>query len=454
MHNSLTGAIAAIAPAQAEQARHFLRSKAADLPRETNLEEQLAEAGFLVPIGTDEDGSAMDQYLAKYGTSHLQLIILPTEQCNFRCVYCYESFSRGAMPSEVQKALKECVARQVNLERLNITWFGGEPLVAADVVVNLQQYFSQHCKRHGIEFSSTLVSNGYLLTPAVADKLLHLGLSHLQITLDGTAAEHNKRRHLMDGGETFEKIMVNLRYLKQRTERVRVTLRHNYDRRNLSHAPEFIELMAREFADDPRFEFVFEPIGKWGGQNDSVLDVYEGKERAATKIHLQRLAKEAGFRNAYQAQVLRPNGFVCYAADPRSFVVGSDGTLYKCTVELDKNERNVVGRLTQDGKLMVDWQKVALWTESNGAWRQNSKCTGCFFLPACFGAICPKEWLDRADVTCPPEKRFIGETLRTIALRSVNDGAQRSGSAAVERGAGASSQTELAGGKLSGRPNS
>ena len=30
----------------------------------------------------------------------LELIVMPTEQCNFRCIYCYEDFRMGRMNSD------------------------------------------------------------------------------------------------------------------------------------------------------------------------------------------------------------------------------------------------------------------------------------------------------------------------------------------------------------------
>ncbi len=35
-----------------------------------------------------------------------QLIILPTEKCNFRCTYCYEDFMIGAMKEPVQRGIE------------------------------------------------------------------------------------------------------------------------------------------------------------------------------------------------------------------------------------------------------------------------------------------------------------------------------------------------------------
>ena len=61
---------------------------------------------------------------------------------------------------------------------------------------------------------------------------------------------------------------------------------------------------------------------------------------------------------------MKPFGSVCYAANPHSFVIGSDGTIYKCTVAFE-DPKNHLGRLAEDGEMHIDDQKFALWV-SNG----------------------------------------------------------------------------------------
>ena len=39
----------------------------------------------------------------------LDLIIMPTEQCNFRCTYCYEDFKIGKMPRWVVNGIKALI---------------------------------------------------------------------------------------------------------------------------------------------------------------------------------------------------------------------------------------------------------------------------------------------------------------------------------------------------------
>ena len=81
-------------------------------------------------------------------TNILNLTVLPTEQCNFRCVYCYESFCRGGMSPVVVTALERFLdLRAPGLDRLSIAWFGGEPLLAADVVERIRPLLDEGTAR-------------------------------------------------------------------------------------------------------------------------------------------------------------------------------------------------------------------------------------------------------------------------------------------------------------------
>ena len=67
----------------------------------------LADRGFLVPEGTDELRRMQWRFGAQhYRSDILELILLASEDCNFRCRYCYEHFTRGTMLPAVRQAIR------------------------------------------------------------------------------------------------------------------------------------------------------------------------------------------------------------------------------------------------------------------------------------------------------------------------------------------------------------
>jgi len=40
---------------------------------------------------------------------HMSLILMPAEQCNFRCIYCYEDFTIGKMSKTTIEAIKQLI---------------------------------------------------------------------------------------------------------------------------------------------------------------------------------------------------------------------------------------------------------------------------------------------------------------------------------------------------------
>jgi uncharacterized protein len=91
---------------------------------------------------------------------------------------------------------------------------------------------------------------------------------------------------------------------------------------------------------------------------------------------------------------------VCYAARPYNFIVGASGKIMKCTIDLDKEDRNIVGHLTEEGDLVIDNDKIALWTEP--AFEKDTKCQKCVVLPACQGIFCPLVRIESGKSPCTP----------------------------------------------------
>ncbi|MBP3041922.1 SPASM domain-containing protein, partial [Bacillaceae bacterium Marseille-Q3522] len=90
-------------------------------------------------------------------------------------------------------------------------------------------------------------------------------------------------------------------------------------------------------------------------------------------------------------------------------VIGSDGTIYKCTVALD-SDFNKVGQLLEDGSMKLNSDLMALWITSDET--ADESCQKCFFRPSCQGAACPKIRIEKGKKPCPPDKIHIKDVMK------------------------------------------
>ena len=102
--------------------------------QERELFKQLEYGCFICPDGHDElEAILFEHNMWKYNQTVLNLTIAPTMACNMGCQYCYEENKAGVMNKEVKESLLEFVReRAKTLERLDISWYGGEPLLAME----------------------------------------------------------------------------------------------------------------------------------------------------------------------------------------------------------------------------------------------------------------------------------------------------------------------------------
>ena len=368
----------------------------------------------MVPKGTNE----YRQVQLSFGQSHyrhdvLELILLASEDCNFRCNYCYEDFARGTMLPSVREGVKKMVERKAPyLRQLTAGWFGGEPLYGFQAMEDLGPFFVEIAEKYSLNYTSHITTNAYLLTPDVAEKLLAWKVLNYQITIDGMREQHDAKRPARDGSGTFDQIISNLIELKKRPERYRVRVRVNYDKENHPYIEDLLVLLEKEFGGDDRFAVAFHSIGKWGGPNDQGLEVCGVDEAKLVKERLRNSAKDKGFRPAGTLRDMNSFGKnVCYAARPYNFIVGADGKLMKCTIVLDKKDHNIVGHLTPDGDMIMNVDNMALWTEP--AFQNDTGCQKCAILPTCQGISCPLIRIDynRSPCDATPKKNVRNELL-------------------------------------------
>lgn len=92
----------------------------------------MADLGFLVADDVDELASLEFKWKNNFTSSKkLELTVMVTDACNFRCPYCYQAHSTHNMGIEETNRLCRYLMKSIDngVEVINIHWFGGEPLL-------------------------------------------------------------------------------------------------------------------------------------------------------------------------------------------------------------------------------------------------------------------------------------------------------------------------------------
>jgi uncharacterized protein len=317
----------------------------------------------------DLSSSFDEEFAASFCTDRLQLILLPTEQCNFRCTYCYEDFAIGRMRPDIVCGVKKLIDRRAGeLAHLQVSWFGGEPMLARSIIEDVASHAIRAQERNSaLCYESDMTTNGYRLDGAAAEHLAQLGIRAYEVSLDGPALYHDQTRVRADGRGSFDQIWRNLLSIRESPAEVRILLRIHLTPANLPVMPEFVTVVRDTFLNDPRFTVFLKRVVRMGGPNDPSMDVIDPTdERIAT---LETLLPEGGDAK----RVFEPEE-VCYAARANSLLVRTDGRLGKCTVALS-DPANTIGQLLPDGLLRVDNPRLRPWLQG---WElRDSDLTSC-----------------------------------------------------------------------------
>jgi uncharacterized protein len=313
----------------------------------------------------------------------LELTVMPTERCNFRCVYCYEDFVIGKMKLPVRNGIKNLISKRVErygLDYLELSWFGGEPLLAKDVVFDIAAHAANLRQAGAISaMGGEMTTNGYLLDRDTLTTLVELQQKRYQITLDGDESEHNRTRRSASGVPTFESIWSNLLAAHESDLDFSIILRLHIMPGNAESLSRLVDRLIGTFEGDPRFSFFIREISNLGGPTSGTVAYISAQEaRAIADQLVHRFAAHDmrahnGVAAMFESQVdvhdisktsddsaAPPAPYICYAAKPYHFVIRPTGKIVKCTVDFN-SDRNAVGELHADGTITLDSAKMEYW---------------------------------------------------------------------------------------------
>ncbi len=321
----------------------------------------------------------------RYDKTTLGLVIAPTMACNMACPYCYEANKQGRMtPETIAAVVKFVEDRAPHLRLFSTTWYGGEPLLALNIIEELSKSFMDIAKENKIGYSSAIISNGYLLTPETVDRLVQWQVASVQVTIDGPARFHNVKRPLKNGRPSFDTIVQNVAYA---VKKMRVNIRVNLDK-------SFTRDMIAELLQELKAAGLHDKAGVYFGQIEPSAQVcsnisescYETADFSSVETDYFRMLLQEGFR---VEKLPAPISTFCMAQMTGSFLIDPPGNLYRCFNHV-ANEEQSMGNISKP----IDYQHPNFTRLFRFDPFRDPACSECDLLPVCMGG-CPSRRSDR-----------------------------------------------------------
>ena len=371
LYNTLTCSLVLLTP-----------DEAADI----TAQQELIDRWFLVPQEHDDQKlcrqirqmAALLKPAAKAITGYT---ILTTTGCNARCFYCYEKGTKPVtMTAETADKVVRYIVKHRDDEKVQIRWFGGEPLVNAKVIDQI----CTELREQGVPFRSRMASNGYLFDADKVQRAKDLWhLREVQITLDGTEQTYNRvKAYVHQGVNAFERVLQNIAMLT--AAGIHVSIRLNVDKHNIGEMAELVLLLHQRFGSNEHLSiYSYHLFGERTPEEEAELFAQQtqlAQQIAACgyKRHKRGLQKDIKLNS-------------CIADGSGSVVIVPDGHLSKCDNYLDSNFFGHIDSEEHDKAILRKFKERLADIDA---------CATCFCYPQCIRLVMCADEFD-----CTPGKQ-------------------------------------------------
>lgn len=348
----------------------------------------LKDNGLVVPYEFDEVGKILfDEERNMYNrfSETVFFTIAPGMNCNYHCVYCFENGRDRAQKMtddtvlSVIDFIKKRIVDNFNLKRLNIKWFGGEPLLYLDIIREISMQLIQFCEERHITYDASIITNGSLLVPEVCDSLAQLHVEKAQITIDGLEEEycHSKGTTISN----FESTISNIRCA---CERMNLSIRLNIQDNDSDKAIRTTDFLLKEMNLAKKIGVYFAFVRDYN--KPSIEEDYRHFSKEYIKW-LSHMIDEYQWQTFGNKPMIKTTS--CASIRINNFCIGPQGELYKCEHCIGNPEQAIGNVLA--GEYFNRLELEYLTTLSS---RKRSACIECKYLPLCLGG-CANDTVER-----------------------------------------------------------
>lgn len=310
-----------------------------------------------------------------YNQEILNLVLIPTTGCNFECPYCFEGEKHTkTINKETISQLITFINSHEKANKLSLTWYGGEPLLALPQMQEILFQIKKECTQKII--NQRITTNGYLINEKSIAFLKQNEFSSIQVTIDGTKEHHNQTRSLKNTHQpTFDIVLNNIKEVAETLPNCNIKIRININKKN---AMDFVSA----------YKMIHEIIPCKN------INIYPGfiqeETKDGNKLCYNSISEDYDLYSFYQTLnkkginlgfKLKHANKGCGVNSINSYIIGPEGEIYKCWRDVNHSER-IVGYI-QEKKLCNETLFYNYLNETTPF--ENPECKNCLSFPICTG---------------------------------------------------------------------
>ncbi len=341
----------------------------------TNL---LLEGRFLVPENENQiefQRQLREKEALRKESECISFTITPTLFCNARCEYCFQKgVTQNRMNEKTMKSVInfiKSISLRYGAKKVNIRWFGGEPLLEQQVIKYVSFELINHFGREN--YTASITTNGSLITDDVLDLFYCCNIFDVQITLDGLKNRYNQIKNYYNNKNNFSSVCKNIEKCLKRE--IFVCIRLNISKTNYDEILMLIEYL------DERFKcykesglFTISPSTISGSKEDCSLLSYQSEEMRWILSNVY----EKLYKLEYDVFELGQIGTICDAYRYHSYFIDPDGEIYRCDRLIGKKQHSIGN--VYEGIKISNAELLSCLTQ-----KLPEKCNSCKILPMCQG---------------------------------------------------------------------
>ena len=149
-------------------------------------------------------------------------------ECPLFCEYCYGSggeydtpctrMSHNTMQKAVDYLFKYCTSDKI----VHINFFGGEPLLAFELIKECVVYSEEKAKAAGKKMEYSVSTSALVLSDEIIDFISQHNFS-VSVSIDGTQYAHDRHRKFKNQNTSYDKVVTGFRRLAEKNKKILIT---------------------------------------------------------------------------------------------------------------------------------------------------------------------------------------------------------------------------------------